>query len=240
MERRSTFLSKSDWTSLPWQGFKRPIATHLLDLTASMASIVESGYRLLDKPAKPLEPSELLVQALRIVSECWKLDVRLRAFYNRLDKEVSGPVYWAELSSRELCPVEDPTLGTIFPVSFRFPDLKTARICMLYWATLSILWSGMGFLYQVLAGFELQYASSQGHVTSSGEIPNENRVSPSFSTSQLPPLEHRADVATLAKNICQSLEFCMKVSKILSLPPCNSSGRIFQGFSSAFSEDLPY
>jgi len=217
MERRSTFLSKSEWISLPWEGFRKPLAAHLLDLTASMAGIIECGYRLLDKPVEPLEPAELLVQALEIVNGCWKLDVQLRAFYNRLEKEVSGPVYWAKLSSRKLCLVEDPTLGTVFPVSFQFSDLSTAHICMLYWATLSILWSGMGFLYQVLADSKLQHVSSQDSVTPNENPFNENRHHPSFSTSQLPPLEHRTDVATLAKNICQSLEFCIEVSKFLFL-----------------------
>lgn len=204
-ERRATFLTNDDWASLPWQGFQKPLAAHLLDLTAKMSGIVESGYNLLYHRKEQLEPSDLLVRTLAIVDQCWKLDIRLRSFYNRFKKETSGPVYWAELSKFIVSPIEDPTLGAVFPVAFRFPDMETAHICLLYWATLSILWSGMGFLYNVLAGFQL-HLESQKSTPSTGEA--EGSSTPGFSTADLPPLEHRADVAALAKNICQSVEFC--------------------------------
>lgn len=195
MERRSTFLSNPEWISLPWQGFKKPIASDLLDLTASMANIVESGYKLLYRTAMPLDsPEALLLPSLEIVDQCWKLDVRLQAWYTRLEKEISGPVYWPELSTG-VCLVEDPDLGNVFPVAFHFSDLKIAHVCMLYWATFSILWSGMASLYQVMERFH----PSDG----SGDC------SRTFRASQLPPLEHRKDVTALGKNICQSIKFCI-------------------------------
>jgi ABC-type antimicrobial peptide transport system ATPase subunit len=36
------------------------------------------------------------------------------------------------------------------------------------------------------------------------------RQSAHFDITQLPPLGHRKDVATMAKNICQSVEYCLE------------------------------
>lgn len=171
-----------------------------------MSGVVESGYNLLYHRKVPLEPSDLQARILEIIDQGWKLDIRLRSFYNRFEKETSGPVYWAELSKFAVSSIESPALRAIFPVSFHFPDMETAHICLLYWATLSILWSGMGFLYNVIAGFQLHIVSEES--PSSGE--SQGSSVRGFATANLPPLKHRADVAALAKNICQSVEFCMQ------------------------------
>lgn len=147
--------------------------------------------------------SRALPRALQILDQCWKVDVRLRSFYHRFEKEAFGPIYWAELSKQNQDPIVDTSLGNTFPVAFRFQNLKFAHICMQYWATLSILWSGMGLLYHILATFD-------GVIDPNASNREGCDPSPSFKVAQLPPLEHRTDVTSLAKKICQSLEFCMQ------------------------------
>jgi hypothetical protein len=63
-----------------------------------------------------------------------------------------------------------------------------ARICTMYWATLAILWSGMKYIYSLLSPV-------------AAFLP---LIAPGAS---LPPLEHRSDTISLAKNICQSIEY---------------------------------
>jgi hypothetical protein len=76
-----------------------------------------------------------------------------------------------------------------FPSLFKIGSLTSWQtlitIIRLYWATSSILWSGMSYSYALLSSF---------HVDMSAE--------------QYPPLEHRTDIASLSRNICQSIEYC--------------------------------
>ena len=79
---------------------------------------------------------------------------------------------------------------------------------MLYWASTAILWSGMGYIYKVIAGFLAQQATL--HPTEEGSLgKSEGNATPRFSVDMLPPLGHRTDVSAPAKNICQSVEFSL-------------------------------
>jgi hypothetical protein len=79
--------------------------------------------------------------------------------------------------------------------------MRTAHVCILFWATSAILWSWMTYTYKLLLG--LQAASSLRADTLRDETLGQ------FNIAQPPALGHRTDVATLARNICQSIEFCL-------------------------------
>jgi hypothetical protein len=162
-----------------------------------MASALATGYGLLAAPGALDNPLALLPQILALVQDCWKLDTRLNAFYKRLARSTSGPVYWARLSNgfnQSILTGEtgneigEGSKGVIFPVAYQFQDPEMARTVAVYWASLTILYSGMKFIYNLLAPI----------------IPFLPFLAPG---SSLPALEHRTDTVTLAKNICQSIEF---------------------------------
>ena len=91
----------------------------------------------------------------------------------------------------------------MFPVSFQFLDMRTAHICLVYWACMAILWSGIGYTYRLLAGIAAANA-----INIKAEHPKNDAAR--FDVTQLPPRGHLTDVATLARNICQSIGFCFK------------------------------
>jgi hypothetical protein len=172
-------------------GHIKPLSHVLLDVQAEIASTLASGYVLLGAPVS--NPLSLLHQLLTQIHRSWELDARLQGFYRRLQGQSFGPLYWPHLSNRSNKPIELQEAGEegeIFPVSFHFTDIDTCMNCMRYWATLAILWSSMKFSYTLLSSLN---ASSP---TAVSEI-----------SSQVPPLEHRADVVAMAKNICQSVEY---------------------------------
>jgi hypothetical protein len=172
-------------------GHIKPLSHVLLDVQAEIASSLASGYTLLSAPVA--NPLSLLHQLLTLIHRSWELDTHLQDFYRKLQDQSSGPLYWPHLSNRSDKPIELQGAGEegeIFPVSFHFRDIETCMNCMRYWATLAILWSGMKFSYTLLSSLN---TSSPAAVS---EISN-----------QIPPLEHRADVAAMAKNICQSVEY---------------------------------
>lgn len=158
---------------------------------AEMANIVADGYSLLADPSVYANPVVLLAPMTALIQRSWKLDTRLQAFYKRLESQTTGPVYWSQLSKGFNNSIQGDMLDGIevFPVAFQFQDIDTAHTCTRFWATNAILWSGMKFIYTLLGTF-----------------------SPAI-LAQIPPLEHRADVSALAKNICQSVEYFISRGK---------------------------
>ncbi|KAH6716682.1 hypothetical protein BKA61DRAFT_546089 [Leptodontidium sp. MPI-SDFR-AT-0119] len=200
-ERRSTFLSQPEWLSHPWKGHQKHISQQLLDLMAETASLIEFAYQTVGNPELQARPDILLTTILGIVGQSWKLDVKLRAFYRRLEKTTAGPLFWSKLSTKPVDIDESQESANIFPVAYQFPTMTVAHSCMVFWATTSILWSGQKALYSLLAAYKAQLDM----LTPPGNGP----PNLGFDLSELPSLENRVDVSVLAKNICQSVEFCM-------------------------------
>ncbi|KAL2061561.1 hypothetical protein VTL71DRAFT_6938 [Oculimacula yallundae] len=199
-EHRSTFLSQSEWLSHPWKGRQKHISQQLLDLMAEVAGLIEGSYQTIGNLELQARPDLLLLAIMSIVDQSWKLDVKLRAFYRRLEKSTAGPIFWSTLYTGPLKIEESTRDFKVFPVAYVFPSMATAHACMVFWATTSILWSGQKALYSLLAAYKAQL---DGFLSHGHEVPNIG-----FSLNDLPTLENREDVSVLAKNICQSVDFC--------------------------------
>jgi hypothetical protein len=136
-----------------------------------------------------------------ILDRCWKMDASLQKFYDDLESTVDGPLFWSRLSTMTLLP-DDSGGEKLFPVAYHFKDLPAAFTCMMYWMNLILLWRTMMEIY--------------GRILRSGHslIKSEDPATPVISyAAQLQPLEHRKDLVSLAKNICQTVEFCMQEDK---------------------------
>jgi hypothetical protein len=214
LERRLTYLSSPPWIHLPWKSHEKTQYDKFLDTMALLPQVIADGYSIVDTmqraaETQTLDPSTLFVKILELVDRCWKLDAKFRAFYVELEKENLGHLYWPELSAGIITIADESGLGKVFPVAFQFLNIQMTHICMLYWASSAILWTGMVFIYKLIAGFQAQAALIQPP-EDPDKPDNENGRPPIFSINQLPPLEHRVDVASLAKNICQSVEYSVQ------------------------------
>lgn len=204
-------MESPEWVKLPWNDIPKSHFHQLLDIMARLANGIEVGYQLFANPSQPPNPATLLPAVSGIIERCWISDARLRCFYQVFEKETPGPLHWPKLSTGDDRPGDDPKLGKVFPVAFHFTNRRTAHTCMLYWAACSILWSGMRYLYGVLAAIHSLQAvqnleGSNSHDSSGLDSPI------GFDISQLPPLEHREDTVPLARNICQSTEYMVEDS----------------------------
>ena len=158
-----------------------------------MTTSLARGVELLSSPEGQENPLSLLPQILALLNECWKLDTKLNAFYRRLARSTTRPIYWARLSngfnqSITAEGVNGDNDAVVFPVAYQFEDIEMAKTCTVYWASLAILWSGMRYVYSLLTP-----VASYLPLLAPG--------------SSLPPLKHRTDTSSLAKNICQSVEY---------------------------------
>jgi hypothetical protein len=207
-ERRGTFLAQPEWIDLPFKDRPKSMMQRLLDLIAIVPNIIADGYQMLQGPLEGkeyIDPAAMLLSVLGLVDRCWKVDSRLQKFYEDLEEDTLGPLYWPELST-EIDGIDTEIhLGKVFPVCFRFLDMRTAHICLTYWACTAILWSGMGYTYRLLAGITAANRMNNNAVPHGSPKTDTGQ----FNITHLPPLGHRSDVAILARNICQSIEFCL-------------------------------
>ena len=204
---------------IPWKYYSKSPLHQLLDLMAVFSNILAQAFQM-----DGLESTDLLDPILTAIDSGFKIDAKLQQWYKELQGRSLGMLYWPMLSVVEN-PTDDPELGKVFPVAFHFSNLVTAETCLLYWTTQIMLWSGLSFLYGLLATIEME-EDAFGHLvnsnkytclkhkTSSDNCGSKNETdtprSIKFDMRHLPPLEHRLDLVSPARNICQSVEYCMQ------------------------------
>jgi len=212
-------LADFDWTELPWKGAPKTRFNQLLDITAELANLFVQAFEV-----EGMETASLLPVALKVVNGCWRIDSELGRFYQDFENGNPGPLHWPELST-EANLADDAELGKVFPVAFHFPNLMVAFTCMIYWANLILLWAVLIHMYKVLSTLPTHIAGLDGPegspylVCSKADGNNDTRSCDdgakaehmtNFDMNGLPPIEPRIDVLAAARNICQSVEFCMK------------------------------
>ena len=149
-----------------------------------------------------------LQETLKIIDQCWEVDAALGRFYEEYTANLPDRLYWLKLSKTSDGLGEEK----VFPVAFHFIDLRTANTLMYYWSTLLMLWSGLCRLYQHISNLDSQgFSIYNMHVSGSEDdrSPSESTL-PRPTADRLPLLVHRTDFASVAWNICQSVEYCMQ------------------------------
>ena len=210
-KHQSTFLSTNVWLSKPWATTPKSPIDQIFDLCSFAPGIFEEADKLDGLPAH-----DSLHEMLKMVNRCWKIDADLEEVFSKLEASTLGPLYWPELA-KGIGSIEDEELGKIFPVAFHFLNLKMSYTMMMYWGTALILWSGLCQLYQAIYKLDLDSQDIDCFCLrcdkSKSDADNEADAHlHKFDISSLPPLEHRANFPSLARNICQSVEYCMQES----------------------------
>jgi hypothetical protein len=187
-----TYLSGESWRKLPWKYNPKTRFDELLDIVSEAPAI----YRQADD-FQTLEPQQMLIAACAVIQECWKVNDAMQKFYEEIETASPGPLYWEEPSKRSL--VQDVEEVTPFPIAYQFPDLETARTMVLYWAALTMLWTGTMRLYLLVEALR-QVGISTPEV------------------DHLPLLGPAADFITQARNVLHSVEYMLQ-DKPLGLGP---------------------
>lgn len=223
-KHQHTYLSEPTWTQIPWKEKAKAPFDEVLDFLILAPAIFKAADELPNKDSPDLLPS-----VLKILGQCWKMDVALRTFYEKLQRSIPGPLYWPRFSE-VVNPADDAERGKVFPIAFHFPHLRLATTLMFYWSTTLMLWNGMTQLYGVLFASAADEASSQDQPNRPSNDPSveDSRSSDdeyppppdpiALSLSRLPPLEHRKNYLSMGRNICQSVEFCMQDTMLAAGP----------------------
>jgi hypothetical protein len=207
--KRHTFLSDPVWLEAPWRNVPKTHFDQIYDFLSQAPELLAQGQII-----EQLDVCGKLEHAVAMISRCWKMEHGLEALYESMEKSHAGPLFWPELA-------RDPTLefdlddaedGKLFPVAFYFPNLGIAHFVLVYWAVQCMLWHGLFQLHRLMDQLKTALGTA-GRVeeldgqTEAAPLPVEATVKGGL--FDLRPLEHRADFAAPARNIFQSVEYCL-------------------------------
>lgn len=194
---------------------------------------------------------ERLAQTLAITRRDWRVDGDLERWRARFEASICGPLYWPEFSTVDSA-ADNPALGKLFPVTFRFPSFAVAQAMQTYWAAQIAVRHRLSELYSQLRDIAARAARL-------GDVPpctcdggREEAHSSTMETAAAICLSHSApDVLvpprqlhrleskeTVARKICQSVEYTLQDSMgslgyMVTVPPLVT----VLAYSQAFDED---
>ena len=213
---QSTYLSESTWTQKPWSNRPKAAFDRVFDYFLLAPELFRKGDQL-----GKIDVWSSLRETISIINDCMTADLALEHLLEEITNESTNPLFWSELSQKSNEVDDDSKDGKVFPVAFHFPDLRTANTLMYYWSTLLMMWSGLCQLHQHLAnleshGIDLETLNAMDSQLLTNHQPLDQptaELGEAQSESKpysIPPLAHRVDFASIAWNICQSVEYCMQ------------------------------
>ncbi|GFG26695.1 uncharacterized protein AN5342 [Aspergillus udagawae] len=201
--RVPNFICDPVWCRDPWASRPKRMADRIADCLARMPSILQRYDQL-----SSLHRKEILDSTYGLVEECMRIDQTLEDIYEDLRLQLEGPLYWPVLSPSFKDSGHDQGL---FPVIYEFPDLRTATLLMLYWATKAMLWATLSNLYDVI---HLQgvhgIPAPIVEVTSEKHDPSPSDDEQTSTERNAPTMGDGQNYLRMARNVCQSLEYCLQ------------------------------
>lgn len=205
--RRSTFFSSPEWMERPW----KIIPKTPLDEINDALFIIPAIFEQFDQLSFDTNQSVLQDGLRDVVSKLLAVESILQCLYARLEKSVSGPLYWPELSTIEVCP-DDATAGKVFPVSFHFPAFRVGQVITAYWSGMMAVHDQLMFAYDKLATIESSEALKTDADSPLCPTATGIGLCPAV-PSHLRSWEHRDIWKTMAMNICKSAEYFLQDNK---------------------------
>jgi hypothetical protein len=202
LETRSSFLVSPEWKNVPFTKHSKVPFQTLLDLLLEGSMILKKVDKLPKVRKEKRVP--FLVDMLQ---DCITLDDKMREFLLDFELFEGGPLFWAVPSKPPVVAevLYAPAFNDAFSsLSYEFPTVRIGTTMMLYWAALTILWSGACHIYETLE--HLTTLSP----TADGELEGHFAADGHSHAFQIPLSTRFTAFPSLARNICQSVEFCLR------------------------------
>jgi len=137
---------------------------------------------------------------IRLLQVCSSLNEQLQVWHEDMKSQYHDQLYCVVPSAAH-SPADDPIHGRVFPHAFHFPQLSVAQLLLLYWSTLILLHRTTQDIQKRLKSHVIQGTVMQQNLGPQNSI---NRSELHLDDSCLSDQR----IAGLAKNICQSFEYC--------------------------------
>ncbi|EAW13682.1 Zn(II)2Cys6 transcription factor [Aspergillus clavatus NRRL 1] len=178
--RVPNYLCDRAWCLNPWSTRSKKSVDRIADCLAGVPFILQRLDRL-----DSLDQMENVAMTRQLIEEAYAIDRALQDVYSNFQLEVPGLSYWPVLSQSF---TGNETNGAVFPVVYHFPNLKTASFLMLYWASRALLWSCISNLNDIIRKQTTQFTIDADQLS----------------------LDGHKTYTTMARNVCQSLEYCLQ------------------------------
>jgi hypothetical protein len=188
--RQTSILLGLQWPHCADKSENHGLYCHLQDLMTQLPVIME----LLDKTSE--RPG-----LIRLLQSCSKLNEQLLAWNEKLTHQVHGQLYWIVPSITD-SPTDDPILGSIFPLVFRFPNLGIAQLHLMYWSMLILLYCTIQDIQNRLKRQEASDTSFQQGTR------QRDRDRSELSSDYSHPSNEQ--ISLLADNVSRSFEYCYR------------------------------
>lgn len=132
--RKATYLGQQEWLTIPWIAIPKPDFHHLLDIMAEMSSLIEQ----IETPA---------VAEGNLIEQTLSFEGRLQTWYKALVAASRDPLY----SEYPSFPT-GPSFPSPFPAAIEFRNFEMARIHLVYWAALLLIYNSLYSLHGSLDG----------------------------------------------------------------------------------------
>ncbi|ETN40476.1 uncharacterized protein HMPREF1541_04753 [Cyphellophora europaea CBS 101466] len=226
LDRRTPlFLAEGDWMTVPFQKHPKGMGERIWDAIAQAPRV----FQRTDEMQRSV-PVRSLCIALEALEYCWEVDGDLEKLYKELEASIPGPLFWPELAEKgtavggeEEC--DEAREGTLFPVAYKFFNLRMAMVLLSYWSLLTIVYNGMMLLHRVLETLPVdrKAVKALGDKVPAALLRGISADCPPgcacggdpdvpcivrFDMSTIRPLEHRGNVLGPVRDICQTVEYC--------------------------------
>ncbi|KIW81894.1 hypothetical protein Z517_04920 [Fonsecaea pedrosoi CBS 271.37] len=185
--RKSIFLARPDWLTVPWKIHPKSDLDRLQDIMAQIATLLEKAERL--RTASTTTTAAAVPERTALVQEGRTFHSQLQTWYQRLVRKHAGcgALYWERpVSARFHLPIP-----SVFTTSLQFPTFEIARLHLSYWTMLLLLRTSI---------LSLALRESYPSDTDTDAAPPSPPSSPPPEVPDLP--DHH-----LATMICKSMDF---------------------------------
>jgi hypothetical protein len=157
LETKQTFLSDSEWKSIPFATDKKTRYDRILDLLLEAPALLRRGEYL----DKIKSDGERYPVALEIFEDCLEFDRRMQSIIAELESEKKTSPFWTSPDPTGSASTRDQHMittkeGSNKPlIEYEFDNMVTAINMILLWAMQTLLWSSMTKLYILITTVQL-------------------------------------------------------------------------------------
>jgi hypothetical protein len=193
LETKSTFLSEKKWKTIPFSKFPKGAFQQVLDLLLEAPRILARTDQLIT-----LTLEEQLPFALDLLQDCLSVEQKITKTLSQIEAMANGPAFWP-------IPCSEPESSSEFSkTSYAFPNIRLGVTMVVAWATLTVFWSGLCQLYQLI-GFLAPLSP-----TLDGMLVGQYTVNGVTRPISIPSSERFRQFPMMAQNVCKSVNFCMQ------------------------------
>ena len=214
--RQRSYLAEIQWKTVPWELVPKTLEHCLMDAIVEIPGIQEE----FDFLESLIQSDETFQRRAKLIQRAWAVDSDMEKWSALARSETNASPYWPEFSVTDNA-TDDPQLGKVFPIAYRFVNMGTAQMQLYYWAGKILLHRTLRLTYKALRGFvsvdavghsAINSKDNSGRSCSSAKsevlTEDDGFREPSFDVASLPDCP---DGSTLWENAChiaQSMEYC--------------------------------